>query len=104
MPEKVEFIKNASPLQNVSKLKLFLGLINYHHRHLPSFSTVLEPLNDLLSKNKKWKWGKESNLLLNESNLLIHCGTKKSLACDAPPYILGVVLSHLICQINLKNQ
>ena len=56
--EKVDFVKNASPPQNVSELKSFLGLINYYHRHLSSFYTVLEPLHDLLRKSKKWKWGK----------------------------------------------
>ena len=55
MPEKVDFIKNASSLQNVSKSKSFLGLINYYRYHLPRFSTVLETLHDLLRKNKKWK-------------------------------------------------
>ena len=94
LPEKVDFSKNVSPLQNVSELKSFLGLINYYHRHLPSFSTVLEPLNDLFRKNKKWKWGsteeerfQECKLLLNESNLLIHYDPKKPLlvACDASP-------------------
>ena len=46
---------------------------------LPTFSTVLEPLCELLRKNKKWQWGnaeekvfQESKLLLKDSNLLIH--------------------------------
>ena len=50
LPEKVDFIKNASPPENVSELESFLGLINYYHCHLPSFSTVLEPLHDFLRK------------------------------------------------------
>ena len=105
LPEKVDFSKNVSPLQNVSEFKSFLGLITYYHRHLPSFSTVLEPLHDLFRKNKKWKWGsaeeerfQECKLLLNESNLLIHYDPKKPLlvACDASPYDVGAKLSHLI--------
>ena len=54
LPEKVEFIENVSPPQNVTELKLFLGLINYHHKHLSNFSTILEPLHNLLRKNEKW--------------------------------------------------
>ena len=50
LPKKVEFIKNASPPQNISELKSFLGLISYYHRHLPSFSSVLEPFHDLSRK------------------------------------------------------
>ena len=59
LPEKVEFIKNVSLPQNVTKLKSFLGLINYNHKHLPNFSTILEPLHKLLRKNEKWDWGEE---------------------------------------------
>ena len=52
---------------------------------LPTFSTVLEPLSELLRKNKKWQWGnaeekvfQESKLLLKDSNLLIHYDEKNT--------------------------
>ena len=32
--EKLVMIKNAEEPKNVSELKLFLGLLNYYHRHL----------------------------------------------------------------------
>ena len=41
LPEKVDFIKNANSSKNVTKLKSYLGLINYYHCHLPNFSTIL---------------------------------------------------------------
>ena len=74
----------------------FLGLINYCHCHLPSFSSVLEPLHDLLRKNKEWKWGnaeekafQECKLLLKESNLLNHYNPKK-------PLIIAVMLPPMV--------
>ena len=48
LPEKVDF-KNAKSPKNVIELKSYLGLINYYHRHLPSFSTIFEPLHKLLN-------------------------------------------------------
>ena len=49
LPEKVDFIKNAKSPKNVIELKSYLGLTYYYHRHLPSFSTILEPLHKLLN-------------------------------------------------------
>ena len=45
LPEKVDFVKNAKSPKTVTELKSYLGLINYYHRHLPNFSTILEPLH-----------------------------------------------------------
>ena len=48
LPEKIDFIKNAKSPKNVTKLKSYLGLINYCHCHSPNFSIILEPLHKLL--------------------------------------------------------
>ena len=42
LPEKIEIIKNAQVLKNMTELKSFLGFINYYHRHLHNFSSFLE--------------------------------------------------------------
>ena len=54
--EKTDAVKNAPKPENVSQLRSFLGLVNYYHRFLPNFSTVVGPLNELLQNNWKWKW------------------------------------------------
>ena len=71
---------------------------------MPSFSSVLEPLRDLLRKNKKWKWGNAEEKafqeckLLKEYNLLIHYDPKKPLIVgyDAFPYGIRAVIAHLM--------
>ena len=34
LPERVEIIKNAQVIKNVTELKSFLGFINHYHRQL----------------------------------------------------------------------
>ncbi len=101
--EKVRAIKSAPAPHNVSQLKSFLGLINYYAKFLPSLSTTLAPLNQLLQKNARWTWGQaqkkafhDAKTQLTASSLLVHFDPKKELvlACDASPYGVGAVLSH----------
>ena len=54
LPEKGDYIKNAKSPKNVTELKSHLGLINYYHRHLPNFSTILEPSLKPLRTHEKW--------------------------------------------------
>lgn len=50
-PEKVEAIANAPIPKNVSKLKGFLGLVNYYAKFVPRLSTIATPLHHLLEKD-----------------------------------------------------
>ena len=105
LPEKVEIIKNAHVPKNVTELKSFLGFINYYHKHLQNFLSFLELLHCLLRKETPWKWTEKENNsfnkakeLLSSENLLVHYNTKKPLilSCNASPYGLGAVLSHIM--------
>ena len=89
----------------VKELQAFLGMLNYYACYLPNLSTVLAPLHELLSKDCKWTWGKRQmeafnqvKGMLNSSDLLFHYDPSKELvlSCDASPYGLGAVLSHII--------
>ena len=103
-PNKVKAIKEAPKPSRVSELKSFLGLINYYAKFLPNLATVLAPLYKLLSSTQPWQWRKEQQEafdrvkeLLTAPNLLAHYDDKKPLvlACDASPYGVGAVLSHV---------
>ena len=61
--------------------------------------------HELLSKDCKWTWEKrqvealnQAKGMLNSSDLLVHYDPSKEfvLSCDASPYGLGAVLSHII--------
>lgn len=103
--DKVDaLVKGPSPT-NVSELRSFLGLLNYYGRFLKDLSTLLHHLHLLLKKESSWKWTSEcekafamSKTLLLESKVVVHYDTKKPvrLACDASPYGVGAVISHIM--------
>lgn len=103
--EKLEAVQNAPTPKDVSEVKSFLGLMMFYSRFLPNHSTVLAPLNALLKKDQKWKWGtaqatafEEAKKMLMKSQTLVHYDDRLSLylACDASSYGAGCVLSHRI--------
>lgn len=103
--QKVDAISNAPCPKDVSQLQSFLGLINYYGRFIPNLSSELHVLYELLRKDTKFEWTKERNdvfekckKLLVSSTFLVHYDPKKPLilSCDASPYGVGAILSHLI--------
>ena len=71
---------------------------------MPNLASTLAPLYQLLEKQAKWKWGPEqkeafhaAKTHLTSSTLLIHYNPKQQvvLSCDASPYGIGAVLSHM---------
>ena len=98
-------IHEAPAPTNVKELQAFLGMLNYYACYLANLSTVLAPLHELLSKDCKCTWEKrqvealnQAKGMLNSSDLLVHYDPSKEfvLSCDASPYGLGAVLSHII--------
>ena len=49
-PKKVEEIKNAEAPEDVKSLRSFLGLANYMKRFINDFSTLADPLRELLKE------------------------------------------------------
>ena len=103
--EKIHAVNNALPPTNVSQVRSFLGLVNYYHRFLPNLATLLHPLNQLLEKNRTWKWTADCNKafelakkLITSDEVLTHYdpALPVKLACDASPYGLGAVMSHVM--------
>ena len=103
--DKVDAVLNAPVPQNVAQLRSFLGLINYYNRYLPNLAPVIKPLNELLEKNRKWVWFdacqkafENVKQLITSEPVLTHYDPKAPvrLACDASPYGLGAVLSHVM--------
>ena len=103
--EKLEAIKQAPSPTNITELRSFLGLLNYYGKFIPKISNLLYPLNELLRKDVRWKWSdacetafQQSKNQLMESTLLVHYDVKRELrlACDASPYGVGAVISHVM--------
>ena len=106
-PEKVAAIAiaQAPAPQNVAQLRSFLGLLNYYWKFLPNLARVVQPLNVLLQKDRKWVWSWDCELLMAEAkglltsaNVLVHYDATlpMKLATDALPYGLGAVISQVL--------
>ena len=98
------FLKAPAP-NNLAQLHSFLGLVNCYRKFLHQLSTLLAPLYTLLQKNKKWFWGTDQKKAFSDikeilicPKLLVHYDTQKKLmlSCDASPYGIGAVLSHIM--------
>ena len=84
-------------------MKSYLGLLNYYGRFLPNLSSLIQPLNQLQSKDQKWEWStacqqafeSSKQALVSSSALTSHYDATKplQLACDAFPFGVGAVLS-----------
>ena len=57
--EKVDGILSWPTPRSAKDVQKFMGLANYYRRFIQDFSRVAKPLNILVGKNRKWKWGAE---------------------------------------------
>ena len=64
---KVKAIKEAPKPSSLSKLKSFLGLVNYYAKFLPDSATILAPLYKLLRNSEPWRWDKEQQVAFEKS-------------------------------------
>lgn len=103
--EKMKAIVDAPSPENVTQVKSYLGLINYYGRFIPNLSSELNELYKLTKKGEAFEWSnacqqafERSKTLIASNKLLVHYDPNKEIVihCDASPYGLGAVLSHVI--------
>ena len=56
---KIQVILDWPELQNTKEVQQFVGLINYYHKFLKGYLTIMGPLFKLLKKDCKFEWGQE---------------------------------------------
>lgn len=104
-PSKVKAVMEAPSPVNVTQLRSFLGLLTYYGKFVPNLANQLKPLHELLNKAKQWEWTKtcetafkDAKRALCDSGALIHFDPALpiQLACDASPYGVGAVVSHIL--------
>lgn len=103
--DKVLAILKAPIPRDETQLRSFLGLLNYYHKFIKDLSSVLAPLHKLLKSDTKWFWTSSQTAAFNSakdrlrsSQVLVHFNPQLPLvlSCDASPYGVGAVLSHLM--------
>lgn len=81
-----------------------LGMLNYYGKFLRNLYTMLE-LHRLLRNTSRWQWGRKQrkafeqakeSLKLAQSRMHSDSNKPLILACDASPYRVGAVLSHVM--------
>jgi hypothetical protein len=79
--------------------------VNYYHKFLPNIGTEIRLLNELLEKEIKWVWNERCNRaclkvkdMITADFVLTHYDPNLpvQLSCDASPYGLSSVLSHVM--------
>ena len=103
--DKLQAIVEAPAPSTVQELRSFLGLINYYGKFIPNSATILQPLNELLRKDAKWKWSQkcqksfeEAKEKLASSKVLMHYNPSLPIrmAGDASAYGIGAVIAHVL--------
>jgi len=56
---KVEAITHIPRPMDVSRVCIFMGLVNYYRRYVRGFNAMAKPLNMLLKLDKEWQWDDE---------------------------------------------
>ena len=64
--KKIKAIVNWQELNNITKLRLFLGFYNYYQRFIAIQLKNIKPFTRLTKKNKLQKWQKEQRKLFKE--------------------------------------
>ena len=104
-PRKTSAIVDAKRPTNHKELKQFLGLVTYYSRFIPNTSTLTAPLRQLLTKNHPFKWSCEcekaflelkSQIASDRVLVSYDVNLPVTVACDASPWGLGAVISHII--------
>uniref|UniRef100_A0A0A9X504 RNA-directed DNA polymerase n=2 Tax=Lygus hesperus TaxID=30085 RepID=A0A0A9X504_LYGHE len=110
-PSKIDAILKAPIPKNVSEVKAFVGMINYHGRFIKNLSIILAPLYDLLKKNTPFQWSKECDRsfqklkkIITSDQILVHFNPDLEivLECDASECGVGACLMHKMPNGELK--
>jgi len=100
--DKVAGVLNWLIPKMVRDVRKFLGLVNYYRQFVKDFAKLAQPLNNLIRKEKTWKWGVEQQeafeqlkMVFTSRPLLVAPDLDKELRveADASNFATGGVLS-----------
>ena len=84
-PDKVSALNDTTALSNPTEVRSLLGMANYCSHFIPNYTTITEPMREIMKKDTEWQWEKAQedafNLLmrsLREDNLTQYYDPKKT--------------------------
>jgi RNase H-like domain found in reverse transcriptase/Integrase zinc binding domain/Reverse transcriptase (RNA-dependent DNA polymerase)/Chromo (CHRromatin Organisation MOdifier) domain len=60
-PDKVRIILECPKPTNITELRAFLGLVNFHRRFIKDMARITKSLTDLLRKENSFEWGSDQD-------------------------------------------
>lgn len=99
----IESILDAPVPTDVSEVRAFIGMCNFHSKFIPNFANKLNPLYELLRKDTKFTWSQKCNEAylalkkeISSDNVLVHFDPNKPivLTTDASGTAVAGILAH----------
>ena len=70
--DKVSRVLNWPAPRTVRDIRKFLGLTNYYRQFVKDFAKIARPLNSLMRKEEKWKWGDKQQRTFEQLKQVCH--------------------------------
>uniref|UniRef100_A0A914P206 Reverse transcriptase domain-containing protein n=1 Tax=Meloidogyne incognita TaxID=6306 RepID=A0A914P206_MELIC len=74
---KTETILNLKNPTSVKEVRHVIGMANFFRKHVPNFSTIVEPLTRLTRKEKPFVWGEEQQQAFDECSRTLSNAERK---------------------------
>ena len=65
-PEKIKAIVEWEAPMSVKGVQSFLGFANFYRQFIKDFSNLVQPLTDLMHKDKRFDWTVESDIAFQQ--------------------------------------
>ncbi|KFD60572.1 hypothetical protein M514_27238, partial [Trichuris suis] len=71
-PKRVEAIAKMPAPSDASKLRSFLGMVNFYSQFIPNLADLCAPLHGLLKKDAAWKWSRREQTVFDKIKAVLN--------------------------------